>query len=364
MIALLMLIIGMIINTGFASIPKETKKQNRYTKLFEEADKAFDSMYDIDWNIEFYGKKKTRLAFMYEVEIIRSVDNLADVATIILPEAIMNEVINLEGKINRGDAVIIEMGYDGDLVNEFTGHVREITTNNSLLKIHCEDALFKFRVGVKDKELKPTSIKKIAQYLIDEIDKDYKIDCDYDISYEKFTIHDATAFDVLKKLQEESSANIYFETTTKTLHIHPPYTQKGGEVHYSMQKNVETSSLKYDNKEDKKVEVIIESTDTKGNIKKVTAGTTGGDKVTMKVGSMPDSSMQEIANEVLKRHNSPGYNGTFDTWLIPKVEPSYTARIKDEDYPDKTGRYYVSAVTTKLSSSGGVRTITPKIKLS
>lgn len=322
-------------------------------------------MYNLDWYIEFEtAGNRTQLALLAECEVVSSVENLADMATIILPEAVMNEVLNFENKIARGTKVLIQMGYDGKLETEFVGYIQDIVANDSSLKIVCEDALFLFRVDVKDVEMKPTSLTKIAQYVIDQIDPSYTLVCDFDIAYEKFTIHQATGYDVLAKLQSETKANIFFNTEKKELHIHPPYTTKGGEVYYSMQKNIEASSLEFKNKLDFKVEVTIESTDIKGNVHKVTAGTTGGDKITLKVGAISEASMQKIADAELLKKSAAGYEGSFDAWLVPMVKPTYSARIKDEDYPEKTGWYYVASVTTNLSAAGGKRTITPSIKLS
>lgn len=321
-------------------------------------------MFTMDWNIVFDNAgKKFKLGILAECEIICSVDNLADSATIVLPEAVMNQVLNLENKINRGTGVLIELGYDGKLENEFEGYISHITTNDNTLKIVCEDSLFLFRVGVPDVELKTTSLKKIGQYLIDKIDPTFSISCDFDINYEKFVIHQATGFDVLKKLQEETKANIYFDTTNKVLHIHAPYLEKAGTVRYSMQQNIEKSTLEYKQAIDKKVEVTVESTDSKGKVTSITAGTTGGDKITMKVGPMNTADMKKVAEAALRKNNFDGYSGSFDGWLIPFVKPTYSAIIEDQDYPYKDGTYYVVSVKTNFSESGGVRTITPGIKL-
>lgn len=58
-----------------------------------------------------------------------------------------------------------------------------------------------------------------------------------------------------------------------------------------------------------------------------------------------------------------GYEGSFDGWLIPVVKPTDSAHVEDLDYPYKTGSYYVKSVITKLSSSGGVRTVKLGIRL-
>lgn len=320
--------------------------------------------FTMDWDIRFNNAgKKYRLATLAECEIDCSVDNLADRATIVLPEAFMNQVLQIEDKISRGTEVLIRLGYNGDLRDEFHGFIENITTNDSTLKLLCEDALFLFRKGVRDVELKPTSVKKIAQLLIDQIDSSFTVNCDFDIAYEKFVIHQATGYDVLKKLQEETKANIYFDTKNKTLHIHPPYIQKGGDVVYSMHRNIEKSSLEYKRAIDKKIEVTVESVDTKGKVHQYTAGTTGGDKITLKVGPMDQAGIRKVAEAALQKNNFDGYTGTFDTWLVPFVEPTYSAKIDDRDYPHKKGIYYVVAVKTKFSDAGAVRTITPGIKL-
>ena len=206
-------------------------------------------------------------------------------------------------------------------------------------------------------------MKSIARLLVDQIDPSYTVLCDYDIAYEKFVVHQATAYDVLKKLQSETKANIYFNTEKKQLHIHPPYVEKGGEVRYSMQRNIEQSSLEYKRAIDKKIEVTIESTDIKGNTKKITSGTTGGDKVTIKMGSMSEADMRKIADAELLKRSADGYEGSFDAWLVPFVQPTYSAIVKDSDYPYKDGRYYVVSVTTNFSESGGKRTVQLGVKL-
>jgi len=321
-------------------------------------------MLNIDWNIEFAtDDKKYRLALLSEVEIVSSVNNLVDTATITLPESVMNEPLHLENKIKRGSEVIIEFGYNNDIVPEFSGFVKEVINTDGSLKVFCEDALFLFRKSVADKQLKNTNIKSVATYIVSQIDATYKVQCDYGITYEKFTIHQATGYDVLKKIQQETKANIWFDTAKKVLHIHPAYVEKTGEAKYSMQQNIENSSLEFKTRINEKYEVIIESTGLNGRVTKVKAGTTGGSHFMMKVGAMSKESLQRLADNVLKKRNTPKYEGSFDTWLTPICRPGYSVKIMDEDYPDNAAWYYIESVTSKISSSGGVRSISPGIKL-
>ncbi|MBS7234157.1 hypothetical protein KHA90_24450 [Flavobacterium psychroterrae] len=322
-------------------------------------------MYNITWNIRFKTDGKGySLQTVDSIDIECSVDNLSDTAIITLPEAFMNQVFNIGNEVKRGSEVIIKAGYDDDLKTEFVGFVQDVVNNDNSLKIKCEDALFLFRKSVKDIQLKPTSLSKIGQLLIDQIDKSYKLVCDYDITYEKFVIHQATGYDVLKKLAEETKANIYFNTEKKELHIHPPYLEKGGDVVYSMQRNIENSSLEFKKAIDRKVEITVEKTNLSGKIEKYTTGTTGGDKITLKVGSVSTADLKKIANAELIRRSADMYEGSIDTWAIPFVQPTYSAKIKDEDYPEKDGKYYVVAVTTAINESGFKRTLKLGVKLS
>lgn len=322
-------------------------------------------MYNIIWEVKFKTEGNTySLQTVASIDIETNVDNLSDTAVITLPEAVMNTVLNIGNEVKRGSEVTIKAGYDNTLETEFVGFVQDIVTNDSSLKIRCEDALFRFRKGVKDVELKPTSVKKIAQVLINEIDGSFKLKCDYDISYEKFVIHQATGYDVLKKLAEETKANIYFNTEKKELHIHPPYLEKGGEAIYSLQKNIENSSLEFKKAIDRKVEVTVEKTNLAGKIESFTTGTTGGEKITLKVGSVSNADLKKIAEAELIRRSADMYEGSIDTWAIPFVQPTYTAKIKDEDYPEKDGKYYVTAVTTSISEGGIKRTVKIGIKVS
>lgn len=146
----------------------------------------------MNWSIRFKTDDKTyKLGLLESCEINCDVDNLADTATIVLPEGVLNQVFNLEENIKRGSEVIIQLGYNDDLQTEFTGYVQRITNDGSLI-IHCEDALFLFRFSVPDKEFKKVTLKQIAEYLVQNVDSSFTVNCDYGITYEKFTIHQAT----------------------------------------------------------------------------------------------------------------------------------------------------------------------------
>lgn len=313
-------------------------------------------MYTMDFDITI---GQFRLTMLESISVKRSVENLADTATITLPATVYNKALEIEDKINEGDPVVIKFGYNAeihDLPIEFEGYVESISTDDGSIKINCEDEIYKFRKDLKDKVLANVSLKELLQHVIHELGG-FELSCDYDFKYDKFTIYNATGFDVLKKVQEETKANIYLKG--KTLHVHPQYAETGKKVIYDFAVNIEKSDLKYKDARKRKFVAIIEGTDASGKTIKVTKGTPGGDKFTFRIPGVSDrATLEKRAEEELKIRSYTGYEGSITGWLIPRVEPTDQVEIRDADYEYKKGIYYVVSVETTFSEQGGSRKVT------
>lgn len=303
------------------------------------------------------------LGMLDKVEIHRSVELLADTATITLPASEYNRSLDVESKLRRGDAVSIKIGYvEVGLREEFTGWLQRIGTDNGNITLECEDDLFKFRVPLKDEELKNVSLETLLKKVIKGIGQTYKLECSYTWKYEKFVIHTATGYDVLKKVQEECGADIYIHADT--LHVHPPASKVGEDVYYDFSMNVESCDLTYRRADDRKVRVVVKALLPDGKVKEYEVGATGGDRVEIRSASSDDASMKQRGEAEVKRLSFDGYDGDIITWLVPYIEPGCVADLHDADYEYKNGRYYVRAVTTELGSSGGIRKVELGFRLS
>ncbi len=300
-----------------------------------------------------------RLTMLESVVVTCSVENLADTATITLPGAAYNRALEVESKIKEGDAVHIRFGYDAHLQElpvEFEGYVESIATDDGSVKIRCEDEIYKFRRDLKNTVLTSVSVKELLEHVLRELDG-FTLSCDYEFNYDKFTIYEATGFDVLKKVQEETRANIYLRSST--LHVHPQYAETGRTVIYDFGMNIEKSDLKYKDARKRKFIATVEGTDSMGKAVKVTKGTPGGDKFTIKLPGVSDkATLERRAEEELKIRAYSGYEGNFTGWLVPRIEPTDIVELRDADDEYKQGKYYVVAVETAFSSTGGSRKIT------
>lgn len=304
-----------------------------------------------------------RLGMLDKVEIHRSVELLADTATIVLPGAEYNKALEVESLIKRGDPVSITIGYEETgLREEFRGWIQRISTDDGSITIECEDDLYKFRKSIPNEELKQVTLETLLKKVISGIGESFKLDCTYSWTYEKFVINTATGYDVLKKVQEESGADIYL--ADDTLHVHAPAEAVGDDVYYDFAQNVEECDLTYRTAEDRKVQVVVKATMPDGTVKEIETGSTGGDKVEIRCATSDEASMRQRGQTEVKRLSFDGYEGNITTWLIPYCKPGDTAELRDEDYPEKDGRYFVQAVTTEFSRDGGKRTVELGFRLS
>lgn len=299
-----------------------------------------------------------RLVALDSVSIKRGVESLSDVATIVLPATNINRSIEVESKIKEGDAIEIRLGYGDNLQTEFKGYLKSIRTDDNKITLECEDEIYVFRKGLENREYKDITLEKLLTEVVSQIDNSYSISCDYEFRYDKFVIRDANAWDVLKKVQDETKANIYFKE--KCLHVHPQYSEiaNESEVIFDFSVNIEKSNLKYKKADERKYFVEVEGVGKDGKRISTSIGTTGGEKRSIKIYGVTDTeSLKKRAKEELKQIVYTGFEGDFTCWLVPYVEPTYKIELRDSDYPEKNGKYYVLATDTSFSRSGGVRKI-------
>lgn len=317
-------------------------------------------MYTMTYDITIGNYK---LGMLDAVSVHKSVELLADTCEITLPAAQLNVALDVESHIRRGDPVTVKFGYrETGMAEEFRGWLQRISTDGGNIRLFCEDDLFTFRRELPNVVLKNVPLDALLTQVIKGVGKDYRVSCSYTWTYAKFVIHDATGYDVLKKVQEECGADIYLKDGV--LHVHPPGEVTGTERRYDFALNIEEVDLTYRRAEDKKVRVVVKAIMPDGKVKEVETGSTGGEKVEVKCHASDTASMRARGEAEVRRRSFDGYDGSITTWLVPQCVPGDTATLHDGDYPHKDGTYYVRSVTTDFSQSGGVRKIELGFRLS
>lgn len=297
-----------------------------------------------------------RLKMVDEVKAKHSVEQLSDTATIALPAMVEGTALQVEKSLNVGDAVTIRLGYDGKLQTEFEGYLKAIQTDNGRLVIECEDALYLFDKKVDDVELTEIGMQALLEKVAKQVDPTFTVLSEFDFTWDKFVFYHATARDILKKVQDETKANIWFDG--QTLHVQPQYAQASEKtVLFDFSRNIESSNLKYRKKEDKKVEVTVKVTNSKGEECKHTIGASGGKSIQKVVCGVNPMQLKTLAENEYNLWCYDGYEGSFTGWLVPYVQPGDAVRLHDSDYPAKEGLYYVTGTEISFSKDGGKRSV-------
>lgn len=301
---------------------------------------------------------KYKVTHLLSCEVRKDANKLTDTATIKLSGMAYSKALEVENKIKRGDKVVIKLGYNDELPTEFNGYISNIATDNTIV-IECEDGMFLFKAEVKNKQYKKVEATEIVEDVAKQIGgfTVVKGAGTASVKFDKFTINDATAYEVFKKIKSETRLHIFVKD--KELHIHLQHTYKGGNVAFDFSKNIESSSLKYVKEEDKKVQINVIGMTRNNNKTNVLIGEPGGDKLTIHRYNISDkNSLKAIGKEEIKKHRYTGYEGDITGWLLPYCTYSYSAKVIDTDYDKRQGTYYIEAVTTTMNVAGGKRKIT------
>ncbi len=315
-------------------------------------------MYLLTWDIKIGTYK---VATLKGVKITTSVLNLSDTAVIEFPGQYLNTWKRIEDKVRVGDPVEIRLGYDNDVETEFTGYLKRISRDNNSLKLECEDSLYLLNKSVADREYKKTNIQNLLSDICTQADPQITIECDYDYTVEKMVVFHQSALDVVKKIQEETKAHIYF--VGKTLHLHPVYSVQQGDtpVIYDTQINVQKNELKWVDRSDKKVQIEVVYNKPNGETLKETYGNTGGEKIKKYVSGSNPTEMKTVAENEYNLWNYSGFEGSMTGWLLPRVKAGGSVRLRDVDKPE--GRYYVTGVEVEFGTNGAKRKVTLGRKL-
>lgn len=286
------------------------------------------------------------------VVIDNSTEALSATATIELPGYIANKPFLPERFIKRGDTVSISLGYNGDNRQEFKGFVRSISTNIPV-RIECEDEIFRFRKAVKSEVFIKKSVSDILTSVCQQIGVplNSKVGA---LKYDKFVINEATGYEVLQKIQEQFRIMIFMYNGN--LNANYVHMERKGVEYADLSRNVKAANLMYVNAADVKVRVTIRGVAADNKVtKEVAVGQKGGEVVNLpeRLNVVDESALENIAKEELKRLSYTGFRGDLTLWGRPYVGMAWVLSVRDPDYPERDGYFFVKATRISFDKHGG-----------
>ena len=303
-----------------------------------------------------------------EVEIIKSIEELSDTATIKMPSKFIvrqnGEEKLVENALKVGDKVSIKLGYEEKYEGvEFTGFVVAIGSKIPL-EIKCEDAMWLLRrknitYAFNDK----TPLKTILQKVVEntEIELSDKIP---NVDVEKFIIRNANGTQVLQKLKEHLALSIYLDSEGKLYAGLEQLNNLHKEAIYDLNYNLVENNLEYKTAEQKRLRIKYTYMDSKNKKKSVEVGDKDGELRTFHTSIISDEKkMEEMAHAEMQKLKYDGFEGSVKSFLIPFSTNGMTAVIKDKEHPNREGRYFIKKVVTSFGNNGARREISISNKL-
>lgn len=322
---------------------------------------------------------------VHEVRVNKSVYQYTDKAIIKLPIGgrvrlggqLGSDSVRYNTLINEGDAVKIDLGYNGKLYTEFEGFIARVNFTTPL-QVECEGYSYQLRKRTYLKTFKKTKLLDILLYLIAGTDIQLNTAHVVDFEVTKLVLDNHSGTEALELLKKISNNLVcfYFQGRVLNAELYPAKPQ-AGEVKYKMGWNVYRSDdLKKRQASNQDVEVVYEAskqdgsrlTATGGKLKaykvvaKADSGTFGEKKV-IKTSITDDASIQKLADSSQSKLSYDGYEGNINCFLQPYCEPAWKAIITDAKYPERAGNYLINSTEVTFGMSGARRKVEMGLKL-
>lgn len=301
------------------------------------------------------------------VEINSSWEDLTDTATILIPNKFSRNNKNItvgdDGFFKRGDEVTIKMGYFPKLNVYFEGFIRRITVDN-LIKIECEDLMFKLKQEHINKSFKAGKLKT----LIEGITKEKINVVDADVG--KFRISNSSAAKVLGTvLSDKYKLTSYIRNKILRVGL-AYYPDEANNLIFDLEGNVVSNSLEFVDSTELKITVAGKSKqlddsfifrfafyDEDGIIKTTSTDPKLGEYDNVSVPQQTAEQLDGLIKTHLEKRLTTGITGSITGFLEPQVNHGDIVELKSAKFPEKEGKYLVKRVNTSMTISGGGRQV-------
>lgn len=286
---------------------------------------------------------------VHNCKILRSRKTLVDTAEIRMPNNYDGEY--LASIIKAGDQVEIKLGYDGNLYSEFTGFVSEIQPRTPVV-IRCEDQMYTLKRQKPEAiSWKEISLKSVLRYLVPDAELQAP-----QLTLKPFYIKkDVSVAKALQKIKEGYGLDVYFRQGKlyAGLAYLDPDVVAMDPVIYDLQKNVITPQLTYRRADDVLIRVRAVSLLADNKKLETAVGDPDGELRTLHFYNVSsESELQGMANEQLIQLKYDGYQGSLQTFGIPRSEHGQVAKLQNDKYGARDGSYFIDAVTITFGVSG------------
>jgi hypothetical protein len=292
------------------------------------------------------GRKELVIKRINSCRIESSWETLTDTATIVLPRNIKEfNAYGVKSYFQKGDPVEIYLGYDYNLVLEFTGFISEISSEIPV-KIKCDDYMYLLKKHPVNVSMRSTKLSDLIKMIVPA-----GIECDVaDINIGTKRFPNTTAAKILEELQGN---NIYSYFVGKKLIVGKIYTDDVAEpVEFNFEKNVVDDALQHKNKEDVIIKIIATSTLPKGEKLKAEFGDDFGQEQHLSYYNITvQAELLKLAKADYDKYKVDRIDGNITIFGVPSVSHGMKGKILSNQFPERNGTYYIKKVVKEFDDS-------------
>lgn len=300
-----------------------------------------------------------------DVTVKRSVKEMMDTARIKLPalgRVIVKDnnqpVSSVEtAKLFReGDKVVIKLGYNNDLRQEFTGFVRRVNLS-APVQIECEGYGWQLRRRRLILAWKSVTLRQVLEKLIEGTDIVLSPSIP-NVQLTNLSLRNINGLQLLEYFRDKMLLTAYFNFNELYVGLQQGVIK--GQVKFRLGWNViRDDQLKYRLAEDTKVLVRITTGKGKKNKRLLyEAGDQDGSISEFNIpNTLDEGHLKRLAEDALKKAKYTGYEGAINCFLQPYAEPSGTAVIIDKKYNERDGLFFIEGTEVTFGMRGARRRV-------
>lgn len=289
--------------------------------------------------------------FVHSVKVESAWEQLTDTCTVQLPRRIGTDTTPLKELIKPGDAVSIELGYDGENKRVFDGFIRQF---NPVIPfaIHAEDLMWKLKQQTYTHSWpSATTVKDVLGIIAPGVATKA-----IDATIGKFEFERMTGAKVLDELR--SKYGLYSFVRDGKLQVGLQYDpQYARTLQFNFERNIISHRLEYWTKDNIRLNVEAISIGKDNAKTSVEVGDREGEKRTMHFYDLSKEELKAAAERELARLKYDGYRGDFTAFGRPLVRHGDIVELTDPTF-DRGGKYWVDKVSTSFGMGGYRQTIT------
>jgi hypothetical protein len=304
--------------------------------------------------------------YMVSITIDQSIETLTDTCKITIPRKFTWEgkqvAMGDDPLLKVGDQVTVDLGYDGNLLREFTGYLRTIKSGVPV-SLSADDSMWMLKKGSITKNYSKVNLKELLTDILPE-GMSFQVPLgEKEVSLGQFRISKASPANILDELKNTYGLYSYFRNIDgkQVLYCGLAYwTDHRTEHKFRMGETgniVNYDNLEFRNAEDIRLKIKATSILPDNSRIEVEVGDSDGEVRTVFQYNVSEKELKVYAEKQLEELKFTGYVGNFTAMGAPSVQKGDIATIEGDKY-HPSGSYLIKTVSKTSGLSGYKQTIT------